>query len=183
MRHSNINGDNDGDRRSTVDQIYREHGAGAYRFALRLCGEQNDAEDVLMEAFVRLYESVDSIRDLGGVKVWLYRAVLNQWRKKIRRKRPEVSMSPEVVDTFGLEATERLALWEAMAALPEKLRVSVWLVKGEGMTYKEAAEVLRVPMGTVQDRVFRGTKKLREALDPVYEAEGKFHAKKSEAKI
>lgn len=179
MRHA----DDIRDRRVVIDQIYREHGSGAYRFALRLCGEQNDAEDVLMEAFVRLHESLPTIRDLGGVKVWLYRAVLNQWRKKVRRKRPEVSTCPEVVDTFGLDATERLALWSAMAELPEKLRVAVWLVKGEGLTYKEAAEVLRVPMGTVQDRVFRGTKKLREALDPAYDAEGKFRVKNSEAKI
>lgn len=168
-------------RRELLDDLYRSHSGAVYRFALRLCQDQNDAEDVTMEAFVALYRSMPGIREAGAVKTWLYRAALNNWRKRLRRRVPE-ALNPEVVDVFGLSATDRLALWDAMNALPEKLRLSVWLVKGEGLTHREAGEVLGVPTGTVQDRVFRAMKKLREELDPALEPVGKLSPSKSEVR-
>ena len=168
-------------KREMLDDYYREHSASVYRFALRLCQDQNDAEDVTMEAFVNLYRSLDKIRDRGAVKTWLYRTALNQWRKRGRR-RPMESLDRELVDVFGLSTTDRLALWEVMNDLPEKLRLSVWLVKGEGLTHKEAAEILAVPTGTVQDRVFRAMKVLRQELDPAHESSGKLSPSQSEVR-
>lgn len=168
-------------KRQLLDEVYREHSAAVYRFALRLCQDQNDAEDVTMEAFVNLYRTMHRMREPGAVKTWLYRAVLNQWKKRLRRRKTD-TLDPEIVDVFGLSATDRLALWEVMNSLPEKLRIAVWLVKGEGLTHKETGEVLGVPTGTVQDRVFRAMKVLRSELDPACEQAGKLSPKQSEVR-
>lgn len=168
--------------RSELEAAYRDHGAAVYRFALRLTGNQNDAEDLAMDAFIALYRSLAGIRDRSSLKTWLYRAVLNKWKNQ-NRKRPSEQLDPESIRVFSLEETDRLALWEAMEQVAPKLRVAVWLVKGEGLTHKEAAEVLKVPTGTVQDRVFRGMKKLRELMEPESEHSGKLTQTSREARI
>lgn len=162
-----------------VDAMYHEYGALVYRFALRLTRDRNDAEDLTMDAFVSLYRSIDQIREPGAAKTWLYRAALNRWNR-LRRKARTESLDRDVAEVFGLSVSDRLALWQAMDTLPEKLRVAVWLVKGEGLTHREAAEVLRVPTGTVQDRVFRAVQRLRKELTPVDQACGALNPRQSE---
>ena len=138
-----------------------------YGAALRMTRNPTDAEDLVQEA---------------TLKAWLFRILtntyINQYRKKQRA--PLQTSADELTDSqlndvgenLGMrsaeaEAMARLAdgeIVDAMAALPEDFRMAVYLVDVEGFSYKEAAEIMETPVGTVMSRLSRGRKQLRELL-------------------
>ena len=154
-----------------------------YGFALRLAHSPRDAEEIAQDAFVRAYRALatypaDRVRALRP-QAWLYQITLNVFRNRTRASRPhEVSLDgdsgapaqhvesergeqPEV----AVEAAERQReLAERLHTLPEHFRVAVVLRHVEGLSYREIAELLDQPAGTVKAHVHRGTLLLREAL-------------------
>ena len=141
-----------------------------------------DAEDLVQEATLKAFAAFDSFTEGTNLKAWLFRILtntyINQYRKKQRA--PLQTSADELTDSqlndvgenLGMrsaeaEAMARLAdgeIVDAMAALPEDFRMAVYLVDVEGFSYKEAAEIMETPVGTVMSRLSRGRKQLRELL-------------------
>ncbi|HEY3782085.1 MAG TPA: RNA polymerase sigma factor [Fimbriimonadaceae bacterium] len=151
-------------RRIAFEILYAENAAPVYRFALRLCGNKEDAEDMAAEALVQAYRKWSGYKGHASPRTWLCAIVLNQWRMRQRRGMVhEVSLDSiqEVAASFEFVDYE---LAEAIYALSDRLREAFLLVKGEGFTHAEAAKTLRVPVGTVYFRVHSAVHQLRKTL-------------------
>jgi RNA polymerase sigma-70 factor (ECF subfamily) len=152
-----------------------------YAFALRLCGDRRDAEEVTQDAFVRAHRALqryapDRRRSLA-LRAWLYRITLNLARNRMRaRRRNVVSLdgieqwapddSPGSRPGARMEERERRAqVAQALAGLPDRYRVPVILRHVDGLPYTEVASVLGQPVGTAKANVHRGVERLRRDLE------------------
>ena len=157
-----------------------------YAAALRMTRNPSDAEDLVQETYLRAYRGFGGFREGTNLKAWLYRILtntfINQYRAK--KRRPDQVDLDDVEDFYifrrlgGLEAAdaERTAETEALEAMPddevkqalesipEQFRMAVILADIEGFSYKEIAEILDVPIGTVMSRIHRGRKLLQKRL-------------------
>jgi RNA polymerase sigma-70 factor, ECF subfamily len=136
------------------------------RFARSLSRNVHDADDLVQVAVERALLRLDQLRPDARLDSWMYGIIRNAWIDEARaRRRRERVLAPEelgerVADVAGEAHIHRLSLDAAMESLPDDQRLAVALVLVEGLAYKEAAEVLDVPIGTVTSRLARG----REAL-------------------
>lgn len=153
-----------------------------YGAALRMTRNPVDAEDLVQEATLKAFAAFGSFTEGTNLKAWLFRILtntyINQYRKNqrspLQTSADELTDSElnEVGQSLGMrsaeaEAMARLAdgeIVDALAALPEDFRMAVYLVDVEGFSYKEAAEIMETPVGTVMSRLSRGRKQLRELL-------------------
>ena len=148
--------------------FYAEHAAPIYRFALRLCGDPDDAEDLAAEALTQAFRRWSGYRGDASPRTWLCAIVLNQW-KMLRRKRPIREDRLENIEHLATTfRSENFDLARAINSLPDALREAFLLVKGEGFTHAEAAKAARVPVGTMYFRVHSAVKQLREKLAPIF---------------
>lgn len=144
----------------------------AVRVAFSVLRQRQDAEDVAQEAFARAYRRFGGLRDAIRFRAWIvrttWRLAIDRWRAERRRSvreeaarpRPEVANTEEVV-----EASRRAArLWNAIDALPEKLRIVIVLSAIEEHGVREVAELLGIPPGTVKSRLFLARRALAEKL-------------------
>jgi RNA polymerase sigma-70 factor (ECF subfamily) len=157
-----------------------------YSAALRMPRSPSDAEDLVQETYLKAYRAFESFQEGTNLKAWLYRILTNTFINSYRAKkrRPEQTELDEVEDLYlyrrlgGLEAAaasrsaeeEVLDLFTddevktALESLPEQFRIAVLLADVEGFSFKEIAEILDVPIGTVMSRLHRGRKALQKAL-------------------
>ena len=145
------------------------------RFARNLTRNPHDADDVVQIAIERALTRLDQWHRDARLDSWLFRIVRNAWIDEIRsRARRDALFAPEEAgEAIGVAAidreVDRLSVEAAMSRLPEEQRSAVSLVLVEGLPYKEAAQVLDVPIGTLTSRLARG----REALQAMLQwAEG-----------
>jgi len=156
------------------DQVVRQHSARVYRLAYRLSGNQQDAEDLTQETFVRVFRSLANFQP-GTFEGWLHRITTNLFLDMVRRRQkirfdalpedterlPGSAPSPEQVYADAYLDPQVQA---ALDALPPDFRVAVVLCDIEGLTYEEIAATLGIKLGTVRSRIHRGRVQLREAL-------------------
>ena len=157
-----------------------------YSAALRMTRNPADAEDLVQETFLRAYRGFGGFKDGTNLKAWLYKILTNTFINTYRAKkrRPEETEFDGVEDFSlygrlgGLEAanagrtpeTEVLegmpdeVVKEALESLPEQFRMAVLLADVEGFSYKEIADIMEVPIGTVMSRLHRGRKQLQKRL-------------------
>ena len=174
-----------------LDQLY-----GA---ALRMTRNPADAEDVVQETFAKAYAAFHQYTPGTNLKAWLYRILTNTYINSYRKKQrqPQTSDAPDVEDwqlhragqhaSDGLRTAEMDALdampdsavTDAMNALAPDFRLAVYLADVEGFSYKEIAEIMGTPIGTVMSRLNRGRTQLRKALADYAAARGIGTAKAS----
>ncbi len=154
--------------------------------AMRMTRNKADAEDLVQETYLKAYRGFGGFEQGTNLKAWLYRILTNTYINIYRKKqrRPDETDLAEVEDLYlyrrlgGLEAAtagrsaeeELLDLFaesevkEAMESLPDNFRIAVLLADVEGFAYKEIAEILDIPIGTVMSRLHRGRKALQKQL-------------------
>jgi RNA polymerase sigma-70 factor (ECF subfamily) len=173
------------DQATFVDQAM-ELMPSLYAAAMRMTRNPADAEDLVQETYLKAYRGFGGFQEGTNLKAWLYRILTNTFinQYRARKRRPEESELDEVEDLYlyrrlgGLEAAQvgRSAedelmdfftdheVKEALESLPEQFRMAVLLADVEGFAYKEIAEILDIPIGTVMSRLHRGRKALQKKL-------------------
>jgi RNA polymerase sigma-70 factor, ECF subfamily len=150
--------------RTQIEAAYAEFGGAILRFATRLCGNRDDAEDIVVETFIRAFQNWNEYQGTGSRRAWLFGIAHNATRMaRRRRSRTELQIPVEIEAPQG-NVIEWIAIQQAVNELPVKQKESFLLVKGEGLTAKEAAEVLNRPIGSVLSEIFHAIRFLRAKL-------------------
>lgn len=135
-------------------------------YALRIVDDADDAEDLVVETFLKTWHQVEEGGEIDNFKAFLYRAVRNECISFLRRKKETVGVEfiPEV-DEETVDTSERDAeIWKAIDQLPEKCREVFLLSKCDGLTNEEIAEELGISIKTVKNQMTKAFSRLREAL-------------------
>jgi RNA polymerase sigma-70 factor (ECF subfamily) len=173
------------DQATFADQASPYMGA-LYGAAIRMTRNPADAEDLLQETYLRAYRGFGGFTEGTNLKAWLFRILTNTYINiyRAKKRRFDESTLDEAEDLYlyrhlgGLEAAQagrsaedELMDWfsesevkEAVEELPENFRLPVLLADVEGFAYKEIAEILDIPIGTVMSRLHRGRKALQKRL-------------------
>ena len=171
---------------SKFTELAMEHMPSLYTAALRMTRNPADAEDLVQETYLKAYRAFNSFTEGTNLKAWLYRILTNTYINTYRAKkrRPEESDIDDLENFYlyrrlgGLEGATagrsaedevldhftETEVKEAIEALPEQFRMAVLLGDVEGFSYKEIAEILDVPIGTVMSRLHRGRRALQKRL-------------------
>jgi RNA polymerase sigma-70 factor, ECF subfamily len=154
-----------------------------YRLALKMLGNEQDAEDVLQTTFIKAFQHVSNFEGRSSLSTWLYRIAANEALMSIRRKHPSISLDEELQDDDGniqeplefadwsalpesdmLSAESRIVLDRAIEGLPIKLRAVFLMRDIEGLSIKETSEALDLTETAVKTRLLRARLFLREKL-------------------
>jgi RNA polymerase sigma-70 factor, ECF subfamily len=142
------------------------------RFARNLVRNPHDADDVVQVAVERALLRSDQWRSDARLDSWMFKIVRNAWIDEVRSRgrRNKVFLGEEAGENVGIDPIGGeiaiMSVQTAMAKLPEEQRTAISLVLIEGLPYKEAADVLEVPIGTLTSRLARGREALQALLGP-----------------
>lgn len=174
--------------RVSFDEAVLPHRQLLHRVAMKMTGSAAEADDLVQETLLRAFRSFDRLRPDSQVRPWLMRILHNtfvsDWRRRKRERallQPGVAehsapwvMPRKVADAPDVRARDGLCdeVVHALSELPQQYRSCVVLVDIQSKSYKEAAEVIGRPLGTVMSRLFRGRKLLKGKLDDYARREG-----------
>jgi len=181
------------DQATFADQAM-EYAPQLYSGALRMTRNRADAEDLVQETYLKGYRSFHTFREGTNLRAWLFRILTNTYINsyRARQRRPDESDLADVEDMYlyrrlntlgdaslGQSAEESLMemlpdneVKQALEDLPDNFRLPVILADVEGFQYKEIAEILDIPIGTVMSRLHRGRKAMQKSLYEYARARG-----------
>jgi RNA polymerase sigma-70 factor (ECF subfamily) len=153
-----------------IGQLVSEHHAAVYRYAFRLTGAVCDAEDLTQQTFLAAHQNVSQLRRAEHARAWLF-TILRHAYAKTRSKRLPLSATPFDIDLESVPdempdepVVDQQRLQEAINELPDEFKLVVLLFYFEECSYREIAERLSVPTGTVMSRLARAKARLRARL-------------------
>lgn len=155
-----------------------------YNTAYRMTRNSEDAEDLVQETYLKAYKYYDKFQEGTNFKAWLFKIMKNTFINNYRKKQaaPPQSDFADIEESFESQVSEEVTrkvkdpeaellenvldedIQRALEELPEDYRMVVLLADLEGFAYKEIAEILDVPVGTVMSRLYRGRRRLEEAM-------------------
>jgi RNA polymerase sigma-70 factor, ECF subfamily len=155
--------------RPTVAQLVAEHHQAAYRYAYRLTGSVQDAEDLTQQMYLLAQRNIGQLRNINDSRPWLFAILRNCFLKDCKRRRPtaavDLSMNIELVPTTPpKESVDRDQLQDVLNQLPDTFRVVLLMFYFEECSYREIAKRLEIPIGTVMSRLARAKEHLRSIL-------------------
>jgi RNA polymerase sigma-70 factor (ECF subfamily) len=159
----------------TVQRLVDEHYAALYRYAYRLSGSSADAEDLTQETFCKAQLHFKQLRDPARAKPWLFSILRNAYLHRVRADRQQAWVPLDGVGDLPEPLPESLPdidpeqLQHALDELPEVFRTPIILYYFEDFGYREIAEQMDLPLGTVMSRLARGKAYLRSRLLPLAE--------------
>jgi RNA polymerase sigma-70 factor (ECF subfamily) len=165
---------------AAFEKLVQRHQTRLVGYLRGLTNSESDAEDLAQDAFLRAYRSLKGFRGTSSFRTWLYQIATNVFRNWLEKRRNQAPVNAGSIDApppgmdepaepMGEEHPEarhlqRDAIDRALAQLPGDQREAVLLRDVEGFEYREIAEQLGVPLGTVESRIFRGRARLKELL-------------------
>ncbi len=169
---------------AAFEPLVEKYRQRVYRLAYNVLRNQEDALDVAQDAFIKAYKALPSFRGQSAFYTWLFRIVMNVAHDKARqrgaagrafgtervteeeweRTMPDPGEDPGAA---AARAEQRARITQALETLPEHHRAIIMLSDLEGLSYREIADVLNIPMGTVMSRLHNARKRLRSALGPM----------------
>jgi RNA polymerase sigma-70 factor, ECF subfamily len=191
----------EGSRRE-FEALALPHLDGLYAAALRLTKNPRDAEDLVQDAVLRAFRFFDKFERGTNIKAWLYKILTNTFINRYRRTTKERNIVEDERDSVQDRLVSRDAATEAedperaffdrllsddvlkaVDAIPVDFRLAVILADLQDFSYKEIADILDVPVGTVMSRLFRGRRLLQKQLAEYAVASGVLHASKDDGSI
>jgi len=168
-----------------------DHEKALYHFAYRLCGNPEDAQDLLQEGLLKAYRSYNRFKKGTSFDRWvfqiIYRSFVDLYRKKKRRpfisslnetsphleqeKPPEVPDYSALPEEMALKQELGATIQKSLLKLPDEFRAAVILCDIQGFSYEEISQILQCSLGTVRSRIHRGRRLLREFLRPYLKGE------------
>lgn len=160
------------------------HWKDLYRMAVRMLQSPERASDAVQEAYLLAWKSFEKYEVNTNCRAWLFQILFNvvrherrNWFKWITGKEEDLAMTDQPSPPSLPDALTDVAILSALDALPEQFRAVVLLTDVEEFSYKEASEILNIPIGTVMSRLSRGRAQLRTQLDEVARSYGLVAAK------
>ena len=152
-----------------IAALVLEHHVSVYRYAYRLTGTAVDAEDLTQQTFLVAHQKITQLRATENARQWLYTILRNSYLKGFRRRIPLPAASlaldiESIAEKAPQSAVDQERLQAALNELPERFKVVVMLFYFEERPYREIAELLEVPLGTVMSRLSRAKAHLRQRL-------------------
>jgi len=170
------------------NELVQRYEKRIFNFAYRMAGNYDDANDVAQEAFIRVFNAINSFRGDANFTTWLYRIVTNVYLDERKRQRAHLHTSLEdyieleentvtrqvedghpAPDTMVEQAERDALLHQAIQDLPEYQRIMVILYHTQGKSYEEISKITKLPIGTVKSRLNRARLALKEKLEPMRE--------------
>lgn len=155
-------------------QAVHNYGNTLYRVAYQYCGNKSDAEDVVQNTFLKLFQTSKNFEEEEYLKRWLIRVAINEAKNLSMSFWKRMMSSLEESDgnaVCGFSGTEHEDLHEAVMQLPAKYRIVVHLYYFEDYSVKEISEIIKVKETTVQTQLMRARAKLKEQLKEAWEDE------------
>jgi len=176
---------------ASFDQLFERYRSKLFTFIWRYVRHREAAEDIFQETFVRVFARAGTYRRRAKVSTWMYTIAANLCRDELKRRKrhgtisldePRAGEGPGEAWSLALamadetsenpresaeETEHRAALWRAVDALPDELRVTLELQTVHGLKYREVAKILGIPLGTVQSRIHNAVKLLRKQFRDV----------------
>ncbi len=159
------------DRLRELNRLVAEHHAALYRYAYRLSGSVHDAEDLTQQVFLVAGEKLNQLREPLSVRNWLFTVLRNGYLKNLRQRIPtpvaslELNLDQLADDREDEGPIDGEQLQTALAQLPPEFRVVLLMFYFEELNYREIAEALEIPLGTVMSRLSRAKQHLRNELN------------------
>lgn len=165
-----VSGGSVADDRLLIDRLIEAHHAALYRYAYRLSGSATDAEDLVQQVFMTACRKLDQVREPEHVTAWLYAVLRSCFLKSCRKPVPQSAGAMEMNldhlpgDVPPPQEVDSDQLQQALDALPPEYRLVVVMYYYEHCSYKQIADQLSLPMGTVMSRLARAKQRLRALL-------------------
>ena len=160
-------------RQHRYERWVSEYSEDMYRFAFRLCGQADMADDLVQEAFYHAWKDMGKLRHKKKAKAWLFQILRYRYAHWVRERSrwPAIAGSVEELEDYAQTAAtpfevlaNRESLQMALDTLEDRFKLPLLMVFLEGLTCQESADYLDIPLGTVLSRIHRARRHLRRAL-------------------